>query len=42
MYFETIGFMNSGVGLQVNKVCMSAGDWRILVAWQAQSLHFDG
>ena len=32
MYFETIGSMNCGVGLQVNNVCMSVGDWRMLVA----------
>ena len=39
MYFETIGSTNCGAGLQVNNVCMSAGDWRMLVAGRAQTLH---
>ena len=39
MDFETIGSMNSGMGLQVNNVCMSAGDRRMLMAGRAQSPH---
>ena len=39
MDFETIGSMNSGTGLQVNNVCMSAGDRRMLMAGRAQSPH---
>ena len=39
MDFKTIGLMNSGMGLQVNNVCMSAGDGRMLVAGRAQSPH---
>ena len=31
--------MNSGTGLQVKTVCMSAGDGRMLVAGRAQSFH---
>ena len=42
MYFETIGSMKSGMGLQVNHICMSAGDGGRLVAGQAQSLHSEG
>ena len=37
--FETIGSMNSGTGLQVKTICMSAGDGRMLVAGRAQSPH---
>ena len=39
MDFKTIGSMNSGTGLQVKHVCMSAGDGRMLVAGRAQSPH---